>query len=446
MRFRRSLGRAACLLSVAAAIAGLAVGAWQAVNPSRSHRHAGHRPAIEATPAVPATFLCQSYAPGDEARLVLWKHEDGFTVQLFRVAPRAAGWSSTTMQGTPVSPVYRFGPTDPHVPLTLPIGDWPSGLYFARLATGGLTGFAPVVVRPRRFGEHAALVVMPTFTWQAYNFRDDDGDGRGDTWYDGSNIRTVRLDRPYLRRGVPPHFAVYDLPFLEWLEATGKQVDFVTDGDLGAVAGGAAALRRAYDLVVFPGHDEYVTAPEYDNVSGYRNLGGHLMFLSADDFYWQVALAGPTITRLRPWRDLGRPEAGLIGVGLYRNDRGAQVGVWKVLGQRRYPWMFEGMRLLPGGRFGSGAVEIDHTGPGSPRNVAVVAEIPNLIGRGGTAQMTYYETASGAEVFAAGAFTLAGARDPLSRRLLENLWRHLDVREPCHGGARCSLGAHPSSP
>jgi hypothetical protein len=316
----------------------------------------------------------------------------------------------------------------------------------AQLQAGDLTGFAPFVVTPRRLGEHRELVVLPTFTWQAYNFRDDDGDGRGDTWYDGSNIRTVRLDRPYLARGVPSHFTVYDLPFLEWLEATGKSVDFLTDGDLGAVPGGAAALSRAYDLVVFPGHDEYVTAREYDNVTGFRNLGGHLMFLTADEFYWRVALAGPTITRLEPWRTVGRPEAGLVGVGLFRNNRGARVGAWKVVVPHRWPWMFEGMRLLPGGRFGSGGIEIDHVGAGSPRGIGVVAEIPNLIGPGGTAQMTYYQTPAGAEVFAAGAFTLAGARDPLSRRLVENLWRHLAVRGRCHGGARCSLGAQPSPP
>jgi hypothetical protein len=40
--------------------------------------------------------------------------------------------------------------------------------------------------------------------------------------------------------------------------------------------------------------------------------------------------------------------------------------------------------------------------------------------------MTYYETANGAKVFAAGAFTLAGAAtwQPVER-MLENLWTHL---------------------
>src|SRR5262249_32926603 len=94
---------------------------------------------------------------------------------------------------------------------------------------------------------------------------------------------------------------------------------------------------------------------------------------------------------------------------------------------------------LPGRRFGSGGIEIDHTGSSSPRGITVVAEIPNLIGRGGTAQMTYYETPAGAKVFAAGAFTLAGARDPLSRRLLQNVWQHLD--RPGAGGVVRAPGA-----
>ena len=40
--------------------------------------------------------------------------------------------------------------------------------------------------------------------------------------------------------------------------------------------------------------------------------------------------------------------------------------------------------------------------------------------------MTYYELPSGAKVFAAGAFTLAGAVWwPDVKRVMENLWAHL---------------------
>ena len=44
-----------------------------------------------------------------------------------------------------------------------------------------------------------------------------------------------------------------------------------------------------------------------------------------------------------------------------------------------------------------------------------------------TAQMTYYETASGARVFAAGAFyfTRLAHVDRVTSRVLENLWKRL---------------------
>ena len=56
----------------------------------------------------------------------------------------------------------------------------------------------------------------------------------------------------------------------------------------------------------------------------------------------------------------------------------------------------------------------------------MLAEIPDLAGSGATAQMTYYETTRGAKVFAAGAFTLAGAALwPDVSRVLANLWSRL---------------------
>jgi hypothetical protein len=123
------------------------------------------------------------------------------------------------------------------------IGSWPSGLYFARLvARDGRVGFAPFVVRPRRLGEHRVAVILPTLTWQAYNLRDEDGDGDG--WYASWRTKTVRLGRPYLNRGVPYNFHRYDLPVPRWLARTGKDVDVLSQSDLEA-APSARALARA---------------------------------------------------------------------------------------------------------------------------------------------------------------------------------------------------------
>ena len=51
------------------------------------------------------------------------------------------------------------------------------------------------MLRPKKLGKTRVAVVVPTNTWQAYNFRDADGDGWGDTWYQGGSP-PVRLDRP----------------------------------------------------------------------------------------------------------------------------------------------------------------------------------------------------------------------------------------------------------
>jgi len=71
-------------------------------------------------------------------------------------------------------------------------------------------------------------------------------------------------------------------------------------------------------------------------------------------------------------------------------------------------------------------IEADGTTTQSPRNLTVLAEIPNLYGPGLTAKMTYYETKRGAQVFAAGAFGFAGATyDRRVSRLLANVWARM---------------------
>ena len=68
----------------------------------------------------------------------------------------------------------------------------------------GRVGFAPFIVAPRQIGEQRVAVVLPTLTWQAYNFRDDDGDGSADSWYAAKRVNSVRLGRavPRSRRAV----------------------------------------------------------------------------------------------------------------------------------------------------------------------------------------------------------------------------------------------------
>jgi hypothetical protein len=407
---------------------------WEVETPPDEHEvdtdGRAPRPPWENAPAVSAAFTRESYRPGDDARLALWHHERELVLQVFRSgAEHEPTIGNITMNGVAVSAPRTLAACAAHRPIRVAIGDWRSGLYFARLeAPDGRVGFAPFVVEPRRLGEHRVLVVLPTYTWQAYNFRDDDGDGIGDTWYAAWTHHTARLARPYLARGVPPHFVHYDLPFLKWLARTGRDVDVIGDAALAHVPSGEA-LAGSYRLVVFPGHHEYVTTHEYDVVERYRDLGGNLMFLAANDFFWKVTVRGDTMARVAEWRDLRRPESALIGVQFIGNDGGYRRGPWHVA-NRSAGWPFAGSVAARTGAFGWGGVEIDHTTRFSPPGTHVIAEIPHLFGPHFTAQMTYYETTAGAKVFAAGAFGFTGACNRVREApILENLWRRLTSDE-----------------
>jgi len=377
-------------------------------------------------PKLTAFFPRESYARGSQAQLVITDRADNVSVQIFRAGTEdEATVPHDVMLGSPVTSPVSVGSVKGRRTVPVSIGSWPSGVYYAQLSAGSRIGYAPFVLRPVRLGEHRVAVVMPTQTWQAYNFRDDNGDGEPDTWYYfRPGHHTARLARAFLDRGVPPHWKQYDAPFVRWLVHT-HDVDYLSDADLRNTPNGRK-LASAYSLIIFSGHHEYVTSHEYDVVTQYRNLGGNLMFLAANNFFWKITIRGNVMTRVAQWRDLGRPEAALIGVQYRGNDRGGHRGPWIVRNTSAERWLFAGSDLHDGDALSSGGIEIDKTAPSSPKNVKVLAEIPNLFGPGFTAQMTYYETPAGAKVFAAGAFTLAGSIwEPQVEELIQNLWTHM---------------------
>jgi hypothetical protein len=341
--------------------------------------------------------------------------------------------------GTPIHVVGDDGP------VRIRIGNWDSGVYAARMTSGTRVGFAPFIVRPKRLGTQPVEVVQPTNTWQAYNFRDADGDGKPDTWYYwAGHTTTVDLLRPYLDRGVPPHFRQYDLTFLRWLARTGRHVDMLAQEDIEHLSG--ERLKQLYRLIIFPGHHEYVTKAEYDAVERFRDLGGNLAFLSANNFFWRVDRHGNRLTRIAPWRNLGRPEASLVGVQYFTwNQRKFDERPYVITGATRAPWLFAGTGLVDGDEFSAFGIEADGRSPASPASLSILATIPHICNARGSAAMTYYEDPSGARVFAAGAFTLAGTRGRCApvAKFLANLWNHLAGETPQDRYPQADLGPCP---
>jgi len=390
---------------------------------------------------IDAGFSRPSYAPGQLATVHIATDEPLLSYQLFQAGPEKYVVYAVNQLGGVAVPSSPPGTLDwskwrdkPHS-LTFRIPNVPSGFYYLQFGgTDGRIGYAPFVVRPTTLGATSrVLVVLPTNTWQAYNFQDVDGNGYGDTWYAGAANRKVDLGRTFIQRGVPLHYYRYDLPFLHWLYWGNHSAEFIGDSDFDTIASGDD-LAKAYDLVIFEGHEEYTTAHEYDVVQRFRDLGGNLMFLSANNFFWQVRDqdAERTIQKIGEWREDGRPEAGLIGAEYRANDNGTHRGQYIVQNAAAAPWLWAGTSLTDGSTFGAEVggfgIEIDGTAAASPPSTLVLATIPDLLGPGRTAEMTYYELPNGAKVFAAGALNFMGSVTiwPM-KQLMNNLWDHLTV-------------------
>lgn len=378
-------------------------------------------PRAAAARELTAAFPLASYAPNATALLRIDAGAGTLSIEPLTAFAPARGRHGSVFDNPPVAPAQSVPWRGGAGSVSVRVGNWPSGVYFLRVRSASAQAVAPLVVRPGRLGGGDVAVVVPTLTWQAYNRRG------GQSWYVCACVRTVRLDRPYLDAGVPYNFAQYDRGFLAWVARRHARVDFLSDQDLDRLASGSV-LRRLYRLVIFEGHGEYVTSHMYDVTQRYRDLGGHLMFVAANDFFRDVVVRRESMTLVGTWRARGRPEAALIGaqyVDWFRNRYPNRRYV--VRGTRRLPWLFAGTGLSDGATMrGTFGIEIDARAPSSPRGTAVVAEIPDIF-PGETAQMTYYSTRRGAEVFDAGTLDFGGAADDAHDvgTLLGNLWAHM---------------------
>jgi hypothetical protein len=380
---------------------------------------------------VEATFRRRSAIAGQTANLTIQSDAPWLRVTLLRCGPEGEPtYSNSLMKGVPVAPPQRVDlrrargrRIGVYVPLPAELD---SGLYCARLeGPSGHLGFAPLVIRPTTPSSRAAVVV-PTTTWQSYNFYDENGDGFGGTWYALWSQRRVDLTRPHLRRGVPHRWRSYEVAFHHWLATRSRTADVYADEDIERFPS-AEALRAGHDLLVFPGHTEYVTRRLYDLVEGFRNLGGRLIFLSANNFFRRVDRDGSSVRLMGEWRKQGRPEAALLGAQYVANDRGTRQQPYTVTGADIAPWVFAGTGLQNGSTFGLYGVEIDGVTPASPPGTQVLARIPDLMGPGRSAEMTYYETPAGARVFSAGVLNFGGTIMlwPAVGRILDNVWARM---------------------
>src|SRR5436190_18538649 len=89
--------------------------------------------AEELRPSVEAAFDAESYRPGARAALAFFDSAPGVTVQVFHIgSEQVPTVGNDELQGVPVTTPRRIGAVRSGRSTRVAIGDWPTGVYFAR--------------------------------------------------------------------------------------------------------------------------------------------------------------------------------------------------------------------------------------------------------------------------------------------------------------------------
>ena len=312
--------------------------------------------------------------------------------------------------------------------------DWASGVYLAKL-TGGNGGKQSYIVFVVRDDARPAGVMFQTAVttyaaynnWGGYNFYNSDSQG-------GVPANKVSFNRPYkvsqrhLNGKGAGDFLSWEINTVRFIEREGYDVTYSSNIDT-HTAPSRLLQHRAF---LSAGHDEYYTKEMYDAVEAARGARVNLAFLGANNIYWQSRLE-PSILAGQPnrtvvgykydtdpivsisttpalatytWRDLGRPEAALMGAMYDFNS----VDLDMVIADCP-SWICAGTNVQPGDVLrGMLGYEVDRIAPSSPPGTIAITSSPYdaCLNAGCTAterryaNATYYCAASGAGVFATG--------------------------------------------
>ncbi|GAA3095225.1 hypothetical protein GCM10020254_45600 [Streptomyces goshikiensis] len=310
---------------------------------------------------------------------------------------------------------------------------WNLGAYVAVLTTAdGYRSHIPFTVRD----DHPAdlLLLLPDITWQAYNLYPEDGrtgaslyhawDEEGRLLGEADAAVTISFDRPYAGAGLPLHVGhAYD--FIRWAERYGYDLAYADTRDLHA---GRVDPTR-YRGLVFPGHDEYWSAPHAPHRRA-RPRPRHLARLPLREHHVLAGRAGALPSGVpdrlltcrkrrgpgRPclWREVDRPEQQLLGI----QYAGRVPEPAPMIVRNATHWLWDSTGAAENDELdGLVAGEADRYFPRTQlpehRDRILLAHSPYLDGEGHKRhqETSLYRAPSGALVFASGTFAWSPALD-----------------------------------
>ena len=258
------------------------------------------------------------------------------------------------------------------------------------------------------------------------------------------------------------HFQA-DSHLIAWLHNQNIDYDIITDDELDH--DGVTAIA-GYKAVVTGSHPEYHTSETLDALKGYRDSGGGLVYLGGNGFYWRIVRhpEDSTLLEIRRsedglrawasepgeyynafdgsygglWRRNGRPPQQLVGIGFTAQGNFVGMPYKRVCYDKNMDWVFDGINddlLGDFGFSGHGAAgfELDRRDEklDDGEDITILAQsydednrfilvpeemlthLPNLSGGPEAdvkrADMVYFKTHTGGQVFAAGSITFCGS-------------------------------------
>ena len=258
------------------------------------------------------------------------------------------------------------------------------------------------------------------------------------------------------------HFQA-DSHLIAWLHNQNIDYDIITDDELDR--DGVAAIS-GYKAVVTGSHPEYHTSETLDALKDYRDNGGGLVYLGGNGFYWRIVRhpEDPALLEIRRsedglrawasepgeyynafdgsygglWRRNGRPPQQLVGIGFTAQGNFVGMPYKRVCYDKNMDWVFDGINddlLGDFGFSGHGAAgfELDRRDEklDDGEDIIILAQsydednrfilvpeemlthLTNLSGGPEAevkrADMVYFKTHTGGQVFAVGSITFCGS-------------------------------------
>jgi N,N-dimethylformamidase len=258
------------------------------------------------------------------------------------------------------------------------------------------------------------------------------------------------------------HFQA-DSHLIAWLHNQNIDYDIITDDELDR--DGAAAIE-GYKAVVTGSHPEYHTSETLNALRDYRDSGGGLVYLGGNGFYWRIVRhpEDPALLEIRRsedglrawasepgeyynafdgsygglWRRNGRPPQQLVGIGFTAQGNFVGMPYKRVCYDKNMDWVFDGINDDLIGDFGfsghgAAGFELDRRDEklDDGEDITILAQsydednrfilvpeemlthLTNLSGSPEAdvkrADMVYFKTHTGGQVFAAGSITFCGS-------------------------------------